>query len=125
MGLNRYFDFTGKQIWALGVMTALALLMSIYLMLHSLAQADDEFPGLSFTSTDATAYTGAFVLNPNTAPVDSLELLNGIGPALALRITQYRQGHPFERPDDIMKVKGIGPALFDRIKPFLEIPADE
>jgi len=72
-----------------------------------------------FLGDPDTKLTGAFVLDPNTAPVDSLELLPGIGKVLADRIVEYRRQQPFEREIDITDVHGIGPKLFERIEPYL------
>jgi len=48
-------------------------------------------------------------ININQATVEELTQLDRIGPKYAERIVQYRQEHgPFERPEDIMKVQGIG-----------------
>jgi competence protein ComEA len=48
-------------------------------------------------------------ININKASVDELQQLKYIGPEFAERIVQYRAEHgPFERAEDIMKVKGIG-----------------
>lgn len=53
----------------------------------------------------------------NTAGVDELKSLEGIGPAIAGRIAEYRQAHgTFASIEEIMNVKGIGQALFDKIK---------
>ena len=66
-------------------------------------------------------FIGVFVIDPNSSPIDSLELLPGIGPALADRIVKYRQEHRFEKTVDITDVRGIGPKLYERIKPYLRI----
>jgi competence protein ComEA len=48
-------------------------------------------------------------ININTASVEELAKLDRIGPKYAERIVQYREiNGPFEKPEDIMKVKGIG-----------------
>ncbi|NVL90339.1 MAG: ComEA family DNA-binding protein [Desulfobacterales bacterium] len=45
----------------------------------------------------------------NQASVEELAQLKRIGPKYAERIIQYREQHgPFGRPEDIMKVAGIG-----------------
>jgi competence ComEA-like helix-hairpin-helix protein len=53
----------------------------------------------------------------NTATLDELVALPGIGPVLAQAVVEYRAKHgPFETPDDITHVKGIGLALAARLK---------
>ena len=53
-------------------------------------------------------------ININTASADELEKLKRVGPNYAARIIEYREKNgPFEKPEDIMKVKGIGPKTFD------------
>jgi competence protein ComEA len=59
-------------------------------------------------------------ININTADAAALELLPGIGPALAQRIVDYRQAHgPFARVEDIMKVSGIGQGTFEKIRDLI------
>lgn len=59
--------------------------------------------------------------DPNGASAAELELLPGIGPTLAARIIEYRttSGTIFERPSDLDAVNRIGPAMVERITPYL------
>ena len=53
-------------------------------------------------------------ININTASADELESLKQVGPNYAVRIIEYREKNgPFEKPEDIMNVKGIGPKTFE------------
>lgn len=53
--------------------------------------------------------TVSFPVNINTADVDTLTALPGIGQVLAERILAYRQQNgPFRAIEEIMKVEGIG-----------------
>jgi len=56
-------------------------------------------------------------VNINTAGVDELVTLPGIGKAYAERIVEYRQKNgPFKKVEDIINVRGIGEKTFERIK---------
>lgn len=56
-------------------------------------------------------------LDPNTATADQLKALPGIGKVLAQRIVAAR---PFKSADALRRVKGIGDARFEKIRPFFE-----
>jgi competence protein ComEA len=61
-------------------------------------------------------------VNINEADADTLATLKGIGKDRALKIIEYReQNGPFEKPEDIMKVKGIGRKIFEHNKDFIAI----
>jgi len=58
------------------------------------------------------------VINPNTATVDELTQITGIGPDLAGRIIKAR---PYDTLEDLTRVSGIGPNFLLRIEPFLTL----
>jgi len=61
-------------------------------------------------------------VNINTATVEQLMDLPGIGPALAGRIIEYRSLYgAFLFPEDLQKVKGIGAGKYEKIKDFIVI----
>ncbi len=74
-----------------------------------------------FTMTmPATAADEAVKVNINTATADELAQLQRVGPAYAARIVEYReQNGPFQKPEDIMKVRGIGPKTWEANKDCL------
>jgi competence protein ComEA len=53
-------------------------------------------------------------VNINTATVEELSQLKGVGPAYAAKIVAYREANgPFTKSEDIMQVPGIGTKTFD------------
>jgi competence protein ComEA len=69
----------------------------------------------------APAESGAKV-NINTAGIDELVTLPGIGRAYAQRIIEYRDKNgPFKRVEDLLNVRGIGEKTFAKIKDRLTV----
>jgi len=62
-------------------------------------------------------------ININTATVEQLTELPGIGPAIAAKIVEYRTAHPFATVEEVMEVKGIGPAKYEAIKDRITVVA--
>lgn len=121
MDLNKYFDFSPAQLKFLTVLAVVLVFMTGYYFVRVNSRPTDRGVALPVFLGDKEVYVGPFVLDPNTAPVDSLELLPGIGPVLADRIVAYRQQAAFETEIDITNVTGIGPKVYERIKPYLKV----
>jgi competence protein ComEA len=64
-----------------------------------------------------TAVPGKQV-NLNTASLDELDTLPGVGPATGQRIVE---GRPYSAVEDLMRVKGIGQATFDKLKDVVTV----
>jgi competence ComEA-like helix-hairpin-helix protein len=72
--------------------------------------------------TRPTPSSIAHIVNINTAASAELELLPGIGPALAGRIISYRtEFGPFKTVDEIDSVKGIGPRTLEKLRPLIKV----
>jgi competence protein ComEA len=62
------------------------------------------------------------VVNLNTATQEQLETLNGVGPAKAQAIIEYRKKNGnFKTVDDLNNVPGIGDKTLAKLKPELTV----
>lgn len=75
--------------------------------------------GASGTGTSTTSGAGALV-NINTADIETLDTLPGVGPATAQAIVDDRtQNGSFASIEDIMRVSGIGEKKFEKLKDLI------
>lgn len=56
------------------------------------------------------------IININTASLEELTTLKGIGEKKAQKIIEYRTKSPFKTKEQIMEVSGIGESLYNKIK---------
>ncbi len=77
---------------------------------------------ISAADTEEWLPADAGRININTAPVELLTELPGIGDALAARIVEYRETNgPFAAVDEIMAVKGIGEKTYRNISEMITV----
>jgi competence ComEA-like helix-hairpin-helix protein len=68
----------------------------------------------------APAPSAVFTVDVNSAPVEEIAQLPGLGPAMAGRIIEHRRLHgPFADASGLLAVPGIGPATLERVQPHL------
>ena len=61
-------------------------------------------------------------ININQASARELIALPGIGPVKAESIVEYRLTHgPFQRPNELLNVYGIGPKTLQKITPLISL----
>ncbi|MFH1287198.1 MAG: helix-hairpin-helix domain-containing protein [bacterium] len=61
-------------------------------------------------------------ININSASIQELESLIGIGPKIAAKIINYREKHgEFKSIEDIKKVRGIGKKKFNKMKDNISV----
>jgi competence protein ComEA len=65
--------------------------------------------------------TPAGPLDLNSATVEQLEALPGVGEVTAGRIVAYRSAHPFTSVDELLEVPGIGQRRFEQLKDLVTV----
>ncbi|PJF45030.1 MAG: hypothetical protein CUN55_01025 [Phototrophicales bacterium] len=62
------------------------------------------------------------LININTATLDELETLPGVGPSLAQAIIEYRETNgPFTSIDELDNVSGIGERTLENLRPYITV----
>ena len=80
----------------------------------------DDIPPAAAASP--TPSTGAGNIDINTATSGQLQKFNGVGPATAQKIVDYRTANgAFSSCEDLIKVNGIGNATLQKIKPDCKV----
>jgi len=75
-------------------------------------------PAAEKTTKSALKLAPGEKININTASKEQLDALPGIGPVKAQAIID---GRPYQKPEDIMKVKGIKQGEFNKIKDLITV----
>jgi comEA protein len=64
----------------------------------------------------------AHSIDLNSATVEQLQQVPGIGPSTAKAIVNFRQkSGPFQKVEDLLAIKGISKARFEKMRPYLTI----
>jgi competence protein ComEA len=86
-----------------------------------LGTGPSDLPSSDLATPEATSSTTELI-NINTATLEELDSLPGIGPTTAQKIIDYRtENGPFSAIEDIVNVSGIGPATFEDIKDLITV----
>jgi competence protein ComEA len=61
-------------------------------------------------------------VNVNTASIDELQVLPGIGESRARAIVERRQSQgAFQSVEQLTEIRGIGPAMVERLRPLVSV----
>ncbi len=78
--------------------------------------------GNASSNRPALTITYSLLVNINTASIELLQTLPGIGPTIAQNIVNYRLLYGrYATIDDLLKVPGIGPSLLEGLREFINV----
>jgi len=98
------------------------LALCVGLMMSSVSIMAQKSASTRAASKSASTQASTEKINLNSATVEQLESLPGIGPAMAKTIVEHRtKVGKFSRIEEIMKVKGVGEKKFQKIKDRLAV----
>jgi comEA protein len=98
------------------------LTLCVALMLSTVSIMAQKSASMPAAQRSASTPVSTEKINLNSATVEQLETLPGIGPAIAKGIVEHRtKVGKFNRIEEIIKVKGIGEKKFQKIKDRLII----
>ena len=107
--------------WLTISIIAVSLLTSVVFLGSSIGIAK-LFKSRLLVTTHHTPLTrhekGSLLVNVNTATIEELQTLPGIGPARARLIVANR---PYQSVDDLAKLQGIGSKLTNDLRPLIKI----
>lgn len=108
------------QIFVIGVLCGLVFFGLCLLIVKTKQHAEITYISPTFSETSGSASVNAISQNPldiNTASIEELDTLPGIGVEKAKAIVEFREKNgKFMSVDDLLYVPGIGQAILDQIK---------
>jgi competence protein ComEA len=79
-----------------------------------------DLPNATEAPVDTSGLSSGELININTATLEELDSLPGIGPSTAQKIIEYRNLNGcFFMPEDLLNVSGIGPVTLDKIRDLI------
>lgn len=119
------------QLWTLGQRVALlAIVAALFLYLAIRYFLNPTYVSNPQPAEPSRASELVDRIDPNTADVATLAALPTLGEKRAKLIVDFREsrraakpnGVVFERLEDLLRIRGIGVATIDQLRPFLTFP---
>ena len=126
--LARQQPFTGMPLqrryyrsrWE-GVVALLLVLLPVLIAMLAFSTLGHTEPARIARANPVPTMPPGLVININVADSAQLSLIPGLTETKVQNILLYRARHSFQVPADVLKVKGIGPSTYARIKPWITV----
>ena len=80
---------------------------------------------LAFMMIATPVFAAGHLMDVNSATVEQLQTVSGIGEKIATEIVAYRQAHgAFKSMDELLNVKGVAEKRLEKIKKAVEVRGD-
>lgn len=118
MRLKEKITAARSAMWALTlIFLAFSVLYAVYICYGGEGGATTYRVETTQRAPDLAPLPERVLVNVNTADVDELQTLSGIGPTLAQAIVDEREANgPFETVDDLLRVDGIGKGKLEALR---------
>lgn len=94
----------------------------VFVFLFTLLGAQHALAQQEGTASSAAQQQQPSVVNLNTATLDELQSLRGVGAKTAEAIVAWREEHgPFVMTDQLMAIRGIGPKTYQQLSPRVTV----
>lgn len=93
----------------------------VYVDTSGLPQKTTTTASVTTTAVTTTEYKPKLPIELNSATIEELTWLPGIGETTAIKIVVYAQQYGFYSVDDLLNVSGIGKDKLDKIRPYVYV----